>query len=147
MAQAFLDDLEVSSAGEEPGGVGVAQVMDTGLEAEVSGVTCRIPAVLAEPVRGDVRVGVDDARLAWVVLALGSTLGAIRGIGASAVVALALAEVVRRDRAVGVGPAIGSGELQGVGLDELKTRRVQLMVAAGEQEIIGAEGLGFYVGF
>lgn len=37
MAKAFFDDLEVGATGEEPGGVGMTEVVDAGRPSEVGG--------------------------------------------------------------------------------------------------------------
>jgi hypothetical protein len=120
VAEAFLHHLKVSTAGEEPGGMGVAEVMDSGRPSEVGSVSGGVPAMLAEPVGGDVRVGVDNAGPARVVFAFGLGAGAVGGVGGSAAVALALAEVVGRDRSVGVGAAVRRFKGEGLGIYEFE---------------------------
>lgn len=124
--------------------MGVAEVVDAGRPAEVGGGSGGVPAVVAEPTGGNVRVVVDDAGLAGVVLALGTALGAIGGVGGSAVAALALADVVARGRAVRVGAAVRCFEGEGGGSEEFELGR--LVAAAPEEEVVRGEAVGFCVG-
>ncbi|MEU9842406.1 hypothetical protein AB0C69_24650 [Actinomadura sp. NPDC048032] len=89
-------------------------------------------------------VFVDDAWLAGAVLALDAALGPVGGVGGSAVVAFALAEAVGRGRSVGVGAAVRGFEGEGVGPQEFKVGR--LGSVAAEEEVVGDEVAGLYVG-
>jgi hypothetical protein len=78
VAESFLDDGQVGAAGKDPGGVGVAQVVEPDADAEVCLLDSGQPDLVAEPVAGDVAVGVDDPRRAGgFVLALSPALGSV----------------------------------------------------------------------
>jgi hypothetical protein len=62
--EALLHRLEVGTAGEQPGGVGVAEVVGTDADAEAVGVEGRLPDLDAEPRSGDVPVGGQGAAAA-----------------------------------------------------------------------------------
>ena len=53
VAHAVHDGLEVGAAGEEPGGVGVAQVVDADVEVDAAGLDGGQPDAGAEGVAGD----------------------------------------------------------------------------------------------
>jgi hypothetical protein len=100
VSEAFLDGVQVGAAGEELGGVGVAQVVGADADADAGGVEGGFPDVFAEPGAGDVAVGGDGAGGAGVVFAVGPALGAVAGVGAAAVLAFAAAAGVAADGAV-----------------------------------------------
>ena len=102
VAEAFFDGLDVGSAGEQPGGVGVAEVVEADGEGQLGGGGGGGPDVVAEPAAGDVSVGVHDAGAARVVLARGASVGSVGGEGCRAVAAAALAQGVGGERRVGV---------------------------------------------
>src|SRR3954468_4342800 len=79
VAEAFFDGLDVGAAGEEPGGVGVSEVVEADRTGEVRGGGGGGPDVVAEPVAGEVPVGVgvDDAGAAGVVFAGGAASCAV----------------------------------------------------------------------
>src|ERR1044072_1872913 len=52
VAEAFFDDLEVCTAGQEPGCVGVAEVVDADLDVQVGLIQGGLPDPVAEPVGG-----------------------------------------------------------------------------------------------
>ena len=53
VAHAVHDGLEVGAAGEEPGGVGVAEVVDADVEVDAGGLDGGLPDAGAEGVAGD----------------------------------------------------------------------------------------------
>ena len=61
VSEAFFDGLQVGAAGEQPGGVGVAQVVGADADADAGGVEGGFPDVFAEPGAGDVPVGGEGA--------------------------------------------------------------------------------------
>jgi len=67
--EAFLDDLEVSSAREEPRRVSVAKVVNADVEVKLCHLQGGQPHLLAEPVTWDVAVGGHDTASTWLVLA------------------------------------------------------------------------------
>ena len=130
--EAFFDGLEVGAAGEEPGGVGVAEVVGADADADAGGVEGGFPDLVAEPGAGDVPVGGQGAaaggpRCGVCVLAGGAPLGAVGGVGAAAVFAFAAAGVVAGEGAVPVLPAggvrFGESEVDRLG-DELQVGRL-----------------------
>lgn len=76
VTEAFLDDLKVGAAGQEPGCVGVAEVVDADLGVQV-GFQGGLPDPVAEPVGGDVAVGLPAAGFARVVLAVDAAAGPV----------------------------------------------------------------------
>lgn len=141
MPEAFLDDLEVGAAGQEPGCVGVAEVVDADLEVQVGLLEGGLPDPVAEPVGGDVAVGFAAAGFARVVLAVGAAAGPVFGEGSSAVVAATFGGVVGAQRAVPVsaslGVLLGPAECLGV-------KRGGLLLGCGfrlvdEQKPVGTE--------
>ena len=91
VAEALLDDLEVGTAGEEPGGVRVTQVMDPTRVIRPADFTGRVPDGVSEPVRRDVPVRVTRPHAARVVLAVRTAGGPVAAVGVPAVVATAAA--------------------------------------------------------
>ena len=59
VAEPFLHGLQICAAGEEPGGVGVADVVGADADADAGGVEGWFPDVFAEPGAGDVSVAGD----------------------------------------------------------------------------------------
>src|SRR3954468_9066007 len=108
VAEAFFDGLDVGAAGEEPGCVGVGEVVEPDRMGEVRGRGGGGPDVVAEPVAGQVAVwvGVHGAGAAGVVFAGRAALGAVGGECGFAVWAAAAAEGVGGAGAVGVGTAV-----------------------------------------
>ena len=102
MAEALLDDLEVGAAGEEPGGVGVAEVVDPHPGHQVRRLHGRVPDGVAEPVRRDVPVRVTRPHTPWLVLAVRTAGGPVAAVGIPAVIAAAAAKGVAGQRAVPV---------------------------------------------
>ena len=148
VAEAFFDDLDVGAAGEQPGGVGVAQVVDADVEVEAGGGECGLPDVLGEPAAGDMSVGVDRSSESWIVFAGRAPLGAVAGVGAAAVVAAAAAEAVSGQGAVLVGAAAGvwcgAAELVRVGWGSVVDRgRVAGWFGCGygEEQVVAASAL------
>src|SRR5580700_7675663 len=120
----------------------VPEIMRADAEGHPRAAECRLPDVLAEPVAGDMTVGVDRPRLARRVLALGTAACAVNGGGVLAMAAPALPGVVAAHGSVPI-LAIGS-----VGLGEPQARRVRQSPEAGhgglgtthrEQQVIAAE--------
>src|SRR5258708_24392986 len=64
------------------------------------------PYLMAEPVSGNMPVGVPDARRAGTVFASGAAAGAVVGVGAAAVLASAFRRVVGSEGAVPVPAAV-----------------------------------------
>jgi hypothetical protein len=86
VAEAFFDGLDVGAAGEEPGGVGVAEVVEPDRVSELGGRRRGGPDVVAEPAAG-VPVGVDDPGASGVVFAgraSGGSVGRERGLAVRA---------------------------------------------------------------
>jgi hypothetical protein len=92
VAEALLDDLEVGAAREEPGGVGVAEVVDAHVDHQVRLLQRWPPDRLAEPARRDMPIRVTRSQSARVVLAVGAALGPVAAVGVPAVVAAAAPE-------------------------------------------------------
>ena len=92
MAEALLDDLKVGAAGQEPRGVGVAEVVDAHVDHQVRLLQRWLPDALPEPARRDVAVRVTRSQSARIVLAVGAALGPVPAVGVPAVVAAAAAE-------------------------------------------------------
>ena len=147
VSEAFFDGLQVGAAGEEPGGVGVAQVVGADADADAGGVEGGFPDVVAEPGAGDVTVGGEGAAArgagCWVwVFAGGSSFGSVGGVGAAAVFAFAAAGVVAGEGAVAILPScgvrLGQPEVDRLG-DELQVRRLGWgeQQRRGEQQIVG----------
>ena len=117
MSEAFFHGLQVGSAGEQPGGVGVAQVVDPDpvgqsgsgeggqpeVAAETSSARRADPDCQCQPSRWRLTSSVPSggARdpLGVVVFAVGSSAGAVGGVGVAAVFAAARGHVVGGDGA------------------------------------------------
>jgi hypothetical protein len=54
--EALLNGVDVGAAGEQPGGVGVAEVVGADVDAEPGGGEGRSPDVVAVPIAADVTV-------------------------------------------------------------------------------------------
>jgi hypothetical protein len=96
VSEAFFDGLDVGSAGAEPGGVGVAQVVEADGDGELGGSGGGGPDVVAEPASGYMSVGGDDAGAAGVVCAGGASVGSVGRERCFAVGAAAAAPPVRK---------------------------------------------------
>jgi hypothetical protein len=107
MPEPIPDDLDVSTSREQPGGVGVAKIMDSDGEADARGRHSRAPDIVTEPLGRDVTFRVDPSFHAGHVLSAGSTVGTIGRHGLTTVIAPAFAGGVGRQRAVRVGAALG----------------------------------------
>ena len=83
VAEAFFDGLDVGAAGEQPGGVGVAEVVEPDVGVELGGGGGGGPDVVAEPAAGEVPVGVDrGVGAAGVVFAGRAPVGSVGREGA-----------------------------------------------------------------
>lgn len=77
--------------------------------AQARGAAGGVPGLVAEPVGGDVPVGVADLDRAGVVLAGATAPGAVGGVGGAAVLAPARRQVVGGHSAVPVAASVGVG--------------------------------------
>jgi hypothetical protein len=84
----------------------VAEVVGADADGDAGGVEGGFPDVVSEPGAGDVAVGGDGPGWSGVVFACGAAFGAVAGVGAAAVLALAAATGVAADGAV---PILASG--------------------------------------
>ena len=143
VAESFADGLEIGAAGEEPGGVGVAQVVHSRSWVEVGGGAGGVPDLGAPVVAGQVSVGGgSDPGAAGLVESGESPVGAVGGERCSAVAAAAVAGGVSGQGAVPVSPAGGVGIGESEVLHQGQRCRCQLRCrdrVVSEEQVVRAE--------
>ena len=118
------------------------QVVHTHSKAQPGGFDGRLPDLVAEPVPGDVPVGVERAGLPRVVLPERASPRAVDGVGAFAMTTPARPRRVTRERAVPVAAALlvrlRQAEFLRVGQDA-QVGLLAALVADREEEVVWAK--------
>ena len=143
------DDLQVRAPGEQPGCVGVAQVVQAWSGIEPGRGAGGEPDTQSEPVPRQVPVGVAFAWASGGVLTGGTSVGAVPGEGGSAVHTTASAGGVGGQGRVRVSTprGVGRGRAELVGVEQPPPCRCGLVeLVELEEQTVGGQFVGAHVG-
>ena len=143
VAETLLDDLEVGAAGEEPGRVGMPEVVDAHVDHQVRLLQRGPPDALPEPARRDMPVRVTRSQSARIVLAVGASLGPVAAVSVPAIVTAAAAQRVAGESAVPVAAPgsvrLGAAQSVEVGVETRRPNPRPLLNRHLEQQIVPPE--------